>query len=64
MRHCGKGKRRNKREHEVVLVDSDNEEPMSKRAKHDLYSTIQSLNYKVEEIKEDVDSMKDAIQDI
>ena len=64
MRHCGKGKCRNKREHEVVLVDSDNEEPMSKRAKHDLYSTIQSLNYKVEEIKEDVDSMIDAIQDI
>ena len=35
---------------------------MSKRA--DLYSTVQSLNYKVEEIKEDVDSMKDAIQEI
>ena len=64
MCHCGKGKCRNKQEHEVALVDSDNEEPMSNRAKHDLYSTVQSLNYKVEEIKEDVDSMKDAIQEI
>ena len=63
--HGSKGNsRHNKRECEVIHVDSDHEELITKRMKDELYSTVLSLDYKVEEMKEDIDTVKDAVQEI
>ena len=53
--HGIRGKsRHNKREREAINVESDHEEPITKKVKDELYLTVLSLDYKVEEIKEDI----------
>ena len=44
----------------MVHLDSDHEEPITKKAKDEL----RILDYKVEEMKEGIDTVKDVVQEI
>ena len=53
-----------KRQNEVVSIDSDSDEPTPKRAKDDTAVKISRIESKVNDVREDVDAMKEAIKDI
>lgn len=57
-----KGKSR-KRERDVITVDSDVDEPtLSKRSRDSI--TIRLIDSKLDDVKDDVESIKEAVQDI
>ena len=48
----------------MVILDSDTDEPTSKRVKNDISIKLVHIQSKVDDMKEDIDTMKEAIQDI
>lgn len=60
-----KGKSRKRKSYsEMVILDSDTDEPTSKRVKNDISIKLVHIQSKVDDMKEDIDTMKEAIQDI
>ena len=53
-----------KRQNEVMSIDSDSDEPTPKRAKDNTSIKISRIESKVNDVREDVDAMKEAIKDI
>ena len=60
-----KGKSRKRKSYsEMVILDSDTDEPTPKRVKNDISIKLVHIQSKVDDMKEDIDTMKEAIQDI
>ena len=53
-----------KRQSEVVMLDSDSDEPTPKRSKDDTNIKIDCILLKVNDVREEIDTMKDDIKDI
>ena len=58
--------RNRKRQSDVVTLDSDSDEPIptSKKARDDTSIRVGRIELKMDDVREDIDTMKEAIKDI